>query len=40
MSSSRTIHPDFLFHLEFKEQALITLFKDLREYILSVHRGE
>ena len=38
MSSSRTIHPDFLFHLEFKEQALITLFKDLREYILSVHR--
>jgi len=37
MSSSRNIHPDFLFHLEFKDQALITLFKDLRTFVLSLH---
>ncbi len=37
MSSTKNIHPDFLFHLEFKEQALITLFKDLRNYVLSLY---
>jgi len=34
MSNTRAIHPDFLFHLGFKDQALIRLFKDLRQYIL------
>ena len=37
MSQSKEIHPDFLFHLEFKDQALITLFKDLRTYVLSLY---
>ncbi len=37
MSEFRKIHPDFLFHLEFKEQSLIELFKDLREYILEIY---
>jgi hypothetical protein len=37
MSKSRNIHPDFLFHLEFKEQSLIALFKDLREFILEIY---
>ena len=37
MSSTRNIHPDFLFHLEFKDQALISLFKDLRTYVLSLY---
>ena len=37
MSKIRNIHPDFLFHLEFKEQSLIELFKDLREYILDIY---
>lgn len=34
MTTTRDIHPDFLFHLGFKEQPVIQLFKDLREYIL------
>lgn len=33
------IHPDFLFHLEFKEKGLIELFKDLRNYILEIYPG-
>lgn len=37
MSKVRPIHPDFLFHLEFKEPSLISLFKDLREYILDIY---
>ncbi len=36
-SNNRKIHPDFLYLLEFKEQKLINLFKDLREYILEIH---
>lgn len=37
MSNVRSIHPDFLFHLEFKKQPLIDLFKDLREFILGIY---
>lgn len=37
MLKSRKIHPDFLYLLEMKEQKLIELFKDLREYILEIH---
>lgn len=37
MTTSKPIHPDFLFYLAFKEQKLIELFKDLREYILGIH---
>lgn len=37
MTRSRPIHPDFLFLLEFKEQKLIELFKDLREFILDIY---
>lgn len=37
MNKFRKIHPDFLYLLEFKEQKLIDLFKDLREYILEIH---
>jgi hypothetical protein len=37
MEKQRNIHPDFLYWLEFKEQTLIHLFKDLREYILEIH---
>ena len=37
MEKLRKIHPDFLYLLEFKEQKLIDLFKDLREYILEIH---
>jgi len=33
----RNIHPDFLFLLELKEQGLINLFKDLRNYILEIY---
>lgn len=39
MSKSRSIHPDFLFYLEFKEQPLIELFRDLREFILEICPG-
>lgn len=37
MSKGRNIHPDFLFLLEFKESALISLFKDLRQYIFEIY---
>jgi hypothetical protein len=37
MIKSKPIHPDFLFLLEFKNQKLIELFKDLRDYILEIH---
>lgn len=37
MIKSKPIHPDFLFLLEFKNQKLIELFKDLRNYILEIH---
>jgi Domain of unknown function (DU1801) len=37
MNKPRNIHPDFLFHLEFKEQPLIALFKDVREFILEIY---
>ncbi len=37
MNKSRNLHPDFLYFLEFKEQNLIELFKDLREYLLEIH---
>lgn len=31
------IHPDFLKHLKYKEQSLIDLYLDLREFILEIH---
>ena len=37
MKSSRPIHPDFHFLLDFKDQAVIDLFTDLREYILELY---
>lgn len=37
MKNHRPIHPDFQFLLDFKDQALIDLFKDLREYILDLY---
>lgn len=37
MTNSRLIHPDFQFLLDFKDQEVIGLFKDLREYILELH---
>lgn len=37
MGKMRTIHPDFLYLLDFKDQKLIDLFKDLREFILEIH---
>jgi hypothetical protein len=37
MKTSRPIHPDFQFFLDFKDQELIDLFKDLREYILELY---
>lgn len=36
MPKPRPIHPDFLFLLEFKEQALVDLFKDLRTFLLAM----
>ena len=33
----RTIHPDFLYFLEMKEQKVMDLFKDLRDYMLEIH---
>jgi hypothetical protein len=36
MKSLRPIHPDFRFFLELKNQEVITLFSDLRQYILEV----
>ncbi|MCU0345609.1 MAG: DUF1801 domain-containing protein [Saprospiraceae bacterium] len=37
MDKTRSIHPDFLFLLEFKEQQLVQLFKDLRDFIFEIH---
>jgi hypothetical protein len=37
MPQDRPIHPDFRFHLEHKEQPLIELFRDLRDFILELH---
>ncbi len=37
MAKLKPIHSDFLFLLDFKEQKLIKLFKDLRAYILEIH---
>ena len=37
MKISRPIHPDFQFFLDFKDQEVIDLFKDLREYILELY---
>jgi hypothetical protein len=37
MKTSRPIHPDFQFLLDFKEQEVIDLYKDMREYILELH---
>jgi len=37
MIHSRPISPDFLFLLELKEQKVITLFKDLRSFILEIY---
>ena len=34
MSHSRPIHPDFQFFLDLKDQALIELFTDLRDFML------
>lgn len=36
MKTSRPIHPDFQFLLNFKDQEVIDLFTDLREYILEL----
>lgn len=37
MTKPRPIHPDFQFLLNFKEQNVIDLFCDLREYILALY---
>jgi len=37
MKKSRPIHADFLFLLNFKENKVIELFKDLREFILEIY---
>lgn len=37
MNTTRPIHPDFQFFLDFKDQALIDLYKDLRAYILDLY---
>ncbi|MFK8164982.1 MAG: DUF1801 domain-containing protein [Lewinella sp.] len=37
MPTPRPIHPDFQQYLDLKSQALISLFSDLREYILELH---
>ncbi len=37
MTKARPIHPDFQLLLSFKEQSLIDLFRDLREYILELY---
>ncbi|MFZ1401317.1 MAG: DUF1801 domain-containing protein [Candidatus Promineifilaceae bacterium] len=34
MKSTRPIHPDFQFHLDLKDQEVIDLFCDLRQFIL------
>lgn len=37
MKASRPIHPDFQFLLDFKDQEVIDLFTDLREFILELY---
>lgn len=37
MKTSRPIHPDFQFLLDFKDQEVIDLFNDLRAYILELY---
>ncbi len=37
MRKDSHIHPDFLFLLELKERTLISVFKDLRAYILDIY---
>ncbi len=37
MNDNRPIHPDFLVHLDLKDQGLINLFSDLRIYLLDLH---
>jgi hypothetical protein len=37
MSKAKEVHPDFLKHLKYKEQELIDLYLNLRNYILSIH---
>lgn len=37
MKTSRPIHPDFQFLLDLKDQKVIDLFKDLREYIFELY---
>ena len=37
MIQNRPIHPDFLYYLGFKDQELIELFTDLRNYILDLY---
>jgi hypothetical protein len=37
MKNLRPIHPDFQYLLDFKDQEVIELFSDLRQYILELH---
>lgn len=37
MISSRPIHPDFQFYLDFKDKKVIELFSDLRAFILDIY---
>ncbi|MDP1817550.1 MAG: DUF1801 domain-containing protein [Leadbetterella sp.] len=37
MKTTRPIHPDFQFLLDFKDQEVVELFINLREYILELH---
>lgn len=37
MKTTRPIHPDFQFLLDFKDQEVVELFTNLREYILELH---
>lgn len=37
MTKSRPIHPDFQFLLDYKNQQVIDLFSDLRQYILELY---
>ncbi|MBL7870888.1 MAG: DUF1801 domain-containing protein [Cyclobacteriaceae bacterium] len=37
MNKLRKIHPDFLYLLQLKEQKVVNLFNDLREYILEIY---
>ena len=37
MKSTRPIHPDFQFLLDFKDQEVVELFTNLREYILELY---